>query len=539
MLNRGSNILALAVCISLLGACGDEDGSEGGGGSAAPTTAASEPEGTAVGSEATSASSAPESVPDGGRITVATFYRPNSFDPALSKSGTDYVYQYLIYDRLINLDPENGEPVPGLAESWQVGSDGLTYVLELRAGVTFQDGTPLDAEAVVSSLLRYQAEGQQSDLANVTGVAATGPLQVTLTLSAPDAILPTVLADRAGMIVSPTAVDQLGEGFAQAPVGAGPYRLASQSTGASVTFEPYVGYWNRDARPHLDALVFNIYDTSAAMVSALRSRVADLGLEVPATDVDVLEGTGDLEIVASTSPGFKLIALNTGIEPTSSVQIRQAINLAIDREQLLEVVFDGRGSVAYQPVQRGHVYYDDDLDPTWEFDPDAARDLVTESGLADVSMECVVLPGYGYETAGPIIQQNLADVGIDIELRMVTVPEALQAFVEDKTAPCFLANWSGRPDPAITIKQLFASDAVYNPGGTDYGIGAALDELVAIADPAVRGPAISSIIAELTSAAPYVPLYSDDYLVAVGTDVGGFVPALLSRPDLRTLYVES
>src|SRR5258707_4999894 len=176
--------------------------------------------GVARGSSA-GAQGAPKS---GGILRISAPANPASLDPATGGAGSDHAFLFTMYDTLTEWDFETLKPKPGLAESWKF-TDPNTLVLNIRAGVTFHDGTPLDAEAVKFNLERNKSDAKsniKADLGSMVTAEVTGPMQVTLKLSTPDAALPGILSDRAAMVVSPTAIKASSAGnVARAPVGAG------------------------------------------------------------------------------------------------------------------------------------------------------------------------------------------------------------------------------------------------------------------------------------------------------------------------------
>ena len=164
----------------------------------------------------------------GGVLKVSANANPSSLDPQTGGAGSDHTMLFPMYDTLVEWDYETLKPKPGLAESWSF-TDPQTLVMKIRSGVTFHDGTPLDAEAVKFNLERAKTEQRsniKADLATVASVEVSGPQQVTLKLSQPDAALPGILSDRAGMMISPAAVKASGN-IDRKPVGAGAYQFVS------------------------------------------------------------------------------------------------------------------------------------------------------------------------------------------------------------------------------------------------------------------------------------------------------------------------
>src|SRR5437764_4553208 len=173
----------------------------------------------------------------GGILRISAPANPSSLDPATGGAGSDHAFLFTMYDTMTEWDFETLKPKPGLAESWSF-TDPVTFVLNIRAGITFHDGTPLDAEAVKFNLERNKTDQKsniKADLAAMASVAVTGPMQVTLKLNTPDAALPGILSDRAGMMVSPMALKASSAGnVARTPVGAGAYAFVSWADGEQI-----------------------------------------------------------------------------------------------------------------------------------------------------------------------------------------------------------------------------------------------------------------------------------------------------------------
>ena len=196
----------------------------------------------------------------GGTLRISAPANPSSLDPATGGAGSDHAFLFTMYDTLTEWDFETLKPKPGLAESWSF-TDPTTFVLNIRPGVTFHDGTPLDAEAVKFNLERNKSDPKsniKADLASMASVEVTGPMQVTLKLNTPDAALPGILSDRAGMMVSPTALKAASAGnVARTPVGAGAYAFVSWADGEKIVVKRNEKYWKPN-RPYPDGIEFSI-----------------------------------------------------------------------------------------------------------------------------------------------------------------------------------------------------------------------------------------------------------------------------------------
>ena len=224
-------------------------------------------------------------------------------------------------------------------------------MLKLRKGVKFHDGTPFNAEAVRFNLARAQdkaTSSMSSELTSIDKVEVVDEHTVRLRLKAPDASLVLAFTDRAGMMISPTAVQKLGDQFGRTPVGAGEYRMVRWQPGSEARLERFADYYE-PGRPYLDAIVFKIMPDADTRVSALRSGQVDFIMEVPAQDFAGLKGERGLRAHEGPTLAYWRIFMNMAKPPLDKKGAREAINLALDRPSLLKTVIFGLGEVASQP----------------------------------------------------------------------------------------------------------------------------------------------------------------------------------------------
>jgi len=199
--------------------------------------------------------------PSGGTLRIAAIADVSSFDPPNSQANTDVMILYPLYDTLTRMDQATMEPLPGLARSWEF-VDPTTLRFELETGVTFQDGTPFDAAAVEFSIERHRDLSIYPELVNVEDVVVVDDDTVDFELSAPDASLINVLSERAGMIVSPTAVEEYGDDFGSHPVGTGPYVIDDYRSGDRLVLKRFDDYWG-DPVPGPDVIEYRFMLDSA------------------------------------------------------------------------------------------------------------------------------------------------------------------------------------------------------------------------------------------------------------------------------------
>lgn len=512
---KGVVALTLAVAMA---ACG------GGGGGGTSSGAAAD-EGAPV---------------EGGTLRVAYGYNPSSLDPYTGSSGADHVVLYPMYDTLISFTPDDLKPEPGLAESWEQ-PDPTTLVLSLREGLTFHDGTPLDAEAVKFNLERGKAEGSnvQADLATVESIEVVDERRVQLNLNKPDASLPLVLADRAGMMSSPTAYKAAGENFDRQPVGAGPLKFVSWQTGAKVTLERFEDYWDPE-KVHVDGLEISIIPEADTALNAVRSGQQDVTLAVQPQLVKQLESDQSLKVSVSPTVLHDIFYLDRSVAPFDNADVRRAFNLAVDREALLQASYFGLGEIARQPLPSAHWAHNPDLEDSYKRDVEEAKSLLAKAGYGNgLTVKTLVYPTTPDVRRGEILKSQLAEAGITLELVPTELTQAVQDFFGEQKQPMFLSSWTGRPDPATTFTLLFTEKSYYNSGHVAAPeVDAAVSEANAKTELDQRLDSLHRAAEQVNEDALYVPLVFRPFIVATTAKVNGYQANLLGKPKIASMWLE-
>lgn len=522
----------LAAAALALAACGGDDG---GGTDAGPADDGGDD--TSV-DDISGGDGAPGG--GGGVLRVAHPTGPSSLDPAQGNSGFDHIYLYPMVETLIDFTPETLEATPGLAESWEF-PDPQTLVLQLRDGVTFHDGTPLDADAVKYNLDRsmtWEHSNISGDLQNVDSVEVTGDLEVTVHLSTPDTALPLILADRAGMMVSPTAAEEAGADLGLAPVGTGPFTFDEWLTGDVVSMNRWDDYWG--PAPSLDRIEFSIITDADTRINAMLSGEQDFTFGANPRDIERIEAADGL--VADISPGLyhDEFYLNNGRPPFDDVRVRQAFNHAIDREALNEAKQYGAGEPAWLPLPSDHWAFPEELVPTYPYDPDLARELLGDAGYGDgLTIEVVGWSNDVDIRHAEIIQAQLSAVGITMEMTMTEVPQATAQFFDEKRFDAYLAAWTGRPDPSLTYSLLFSKDGYFNAAGLEVdGLEEQLRATREVDDLDERAEAFATATATIVDEALYVPLtFPPDFAIYTEA-LTGYEPNLLAKPKLAFVELD-
>src|SRR5262249_15990783 len=274
---------------------------------------------------------------------------PDRLDPAQGGTFVGRIVFAALCDKLIDIDAKLNYR-PQLATEWAWDQDGKALILKLRSGVVFHDGTPLDSEAVKANLDRYRTADysrRKSEVKSIANVVVVDPLTVRLELSEPDAPLLSVLADRAGMMLSPKALAAAGQNIADAPVCAGPFRFVERIAQQKITLQRFDSYWDR-SRIYIDRVVFQPMPDTTVRTANLLAAGLEVGERMEATDIKGLKQDKRVNIFASTALAYNTMSINIAHGPRASgsilakdARVREALELSIDRQALMQVVFDG------------------------------------------------------------------------------------------------------------------------------------------------------------------------------------------------------
>ena len=396
------------------------------------------------------------------RLTLTAIIGPTSYDIGQgAEYGNRSPFFQAVFDTMLQKNGE-GEIEPWLATDWEYNEDNTVLTLTLRDDVEFTDGTPLDAEAVVGSLERFR-DGTAPQAATLAGkeFAASDATTVTITQPAPDPSLVNLLSIAPGLIQAPSTFDD--PDSATEPIGSGPYVL---DTAASVTGTTYVytanpDYWNPDVVKY-DNLTINVIEDPTATLNALKAGEANGAKIVNNDTIPEIEASGwTIEANELDFQGLLLFDRAGTMAPElADVNVRKAINMAFDREALLEALQAGYGTVTEQVFPTTSVGYDEALDSTYEYDPDGAKDLLAEAGYPDgFTLNMMSTPAF--QTTFDLVAQQLADIGITVNF---TDP-GTGNFITDMLAPKYPATWMAleqNPDWQL-INFMIAPDATFNP----------------------------------------------------------------------------
>ena len=475
-------------------------------------------------------------------LVVGALTDPQTMDPAVGTLGTDIPFMYTVYDRLIDFEPKTLDMRPGLATSWKWSDDKKTLELKLRQGVKFHDGTDFNAEAVKFYIEYFKDSKRNLDLNSVIGVETPDASTVVLRLDKPNSALLGLLAERAGMVMSPTAIKALGKDIGQKPVGTGPFMLKEWAPGKSLTVVKFPGYW-KQGEPKLDAIEFRIIRNATSIVSALQSGQLDYVSSIDPVNLPVLQRNKNVRIAVEPTIAFGIVNLNSGMEPLNDVRVRKAIALSIDRQQLANAAFGGgvSGIPAVLPVPPSYWPSSPQFANAFTYQPDEAKKLLAEAGHPNgITLKMCAPANSGtplpHAKLVDIMREQMKAAGITVESTSVASNAACNDLYTKKTVPTFMANWTGRPDPAITYAQVLGTTTAFNLGRTVYGNAEeVIAKLLATSDRDEQKKLFEQLNQLWVDNVPMLPLYYYVNVVAYNAKVTGEEPNLLGRPYVRTM----
>lgn len=410
---------------------------------------------------------APLSAQASDTLSVGIVSDPVTLDPALMASFFELSVQYNLHEPLVHVTPES-EVEPGLAFVEEI--DPTTYAFELREGLTFHDGTPLDAAAVKANFDRMldpeTGSPRRSELGPLAEVEVTGDLTFTIRLSEPFAPFLQVLSNRAGMMVSPTALEELGEDFASRAVGAGPFRVVSWDRNSELVLEAFEGYWR--GTPEIARVVFRPMSDETVRLTNLRSGTVQLVDAVPPQMLGQLATQTGLTVKEQPGLGFNAFSFNTTAAPFDDVAVRQAFTAAVDPQTIVQAVNFGTGAVANGAIPPSLGWaHDPDFAP-FERGADVAQAILAEAGHdAAIPVTITVTNSPAAVRTAEVIQAQVNQAGFAASIRQID-SASLITVLRERDFDLSMSPWSGRSDPDGNMFNWFTVDGPNNfPGWED------------------------------------------------------------------------
>ena len=455
---------------------------------------------------------------------------PDVLDPTLARTYVGRIVFSSICDKLFDID-EKLNIVPQLALSHETSADGKTVTIKLRPGVSFHDGEKFDAEAAKYSLERHltmQGSFRRAEIAQIDKIDVVDPLTIRLSLKSAFAPLIAQLTDRAGMMVSPKAAKEAGDKFGNKPVCAGPYKFVERVAQDRIVVEKFAQYWNA-ANVHIDRIVYRPIQDSTVRLANLRSGSLDLIERALATDIKIIRADSKLKLATAVELGYQGITLNIAGGPRANTpfgkdwRVRQAFNLAIDREALNQVVFNGEFVVGNQWVNPQHPYYMAKF-PVPKRDVAAAKKLLEEAGVkAPYTLTLMTPNNPETRQVAEVIQAMVKDAGFDLKIQVVEFATSLNT-AEKGDYDIYMLAWSGRTDVDGNVFSFHSCKGPLNYARfCDEKIDATLTQARTVNDMAARKKLYEEAAEKLLKEGGVLYLYHRRLLIAHAARLTGYV----------------
>jgi dipeptide transport system substrate-binding protein len=416
---------------------------------------------------------------------------PEGFDPGLYTAGTTFdAAAHTVYNRLLEFKPGTTEPIPGLAESWEISDDGLQYTFKLRPGVKFQTTeffTPtrdLNADDVIFSYERqfktdnpwhqyvagaaweyFNGMGFPDLLASIEKV---DDMTVKFTLKQKEAPFLANVAMPFASIMSKEYADKLqADGkmnqLNQMPLGTGPFAFVAYQQDAVIRYKAHPDYWG--GKQKIDDLVFAITTDAAVRYQKLKAGECHLMPYPNSADVEAMKADPNLQVMEQEGLNVAYLAYNTTLAPFDKPEVRKALNMAINKQAIVDAVFQGAATPAKAPIPPTMWSYNDALEDD-KYDPEAAKKMLEEAGVKDLSMKVWAMPVarpymLNARRAAELIQSDFAAIGVKVEIVSYEWAEYLERSKAKDRDGAVILGWTGdNGDPDNFLHTLLGCAAV-------------------------------------------------------------------------------
>lgn len=481
-------------------------------------------------------------------------------DPHATGGWVTYHVTYNIFESFVKEDLTEADVVtpklvPGLATSWEISEDGTEYTFKLREGVTFHDGEPFNADAVMFNFERFwdtespnyfekSAAFVSAYTQWIKAVDKIDDMTVKITLTQPNyEWLRTGLQSYGQpLMISPKSVAEHGnEGIALNPVGTGPFKFVEREQGVKTVIERNDDYWGRKAK--LDRIIYRPLEDPATRVNALRTGEVNFVGVPPWDDVEDLKDEGFILTTNDNVPNYVFIHLNHKHPALQDKRVRQALNMAIDKEGLVNEIYAGTGRVEHGMLSPGTFAYDPDF-RFYDYDPEKAKELLAEAGYGDgLELNWDIFQYGTGELVESWIQRDLKKVGVDVKIQKYEWIAYLRRWASGMTDDIAM-NHIGWGMTYPSFIRIVASCGSFPPNGVNSGwycneeVDKLMNEAVTIKDETKAREMYQQINTMIMEDAAFVPLIADLQPIFIAPNVKGFVNPPNDWYDFSTVWIE-
>lgn len=493
---------------------------------------------------------------DDGEEKVLVFARggdSESLDPGSTTDGESSRVTRQVLEGLLEFEVDSFELKPGLAHDWNVSDDGLTYTFYLEEGVKFHDGTDFNAEAVKLNFERWADPSHEYAFANdnyvysmygtmfggyvgddghvIDEINVVNDYEIEFVLSKPLGFFLQNLGMTYFAITSPAALEEYGPTINENPVGTGPFKFVSWDKDEAIVLEKNEDY-RKEGLPKLDRVIFEVIPENAARLIALRSGDIDIMDGLNPDDAAGVESDDALVLHERGENNLGYLGFNVDKEPLGNKQLRQAISHAIDRETIVKALYAGYAAPGVNPLPPNYLGHNDDV-TGFQYDVDQAKKLLAEAGFEDgLEIELWTMPvARPYmpdpETVAEIIQNNLAQIGIDAKIVREEWAPYLEK-TENGEQQLYMLGWSGtNGDPDYFLSALFHSSNAGSSNTTFYNndeVDKLLDEAKIAIDQDERAELYKEAQKLIADDVPMIPLMHSRPVMATSSNVVNYIP---------------
>lgn len=462
---------------------------------------------------------------------LAVNVEPDTLDVHDSTSNASLGTMKCLYEGLVSLD-EKMQLVNLLAESWEPSADAKEFTFKLKRGVKFHDDTPFNAAAVKASFDRVLASDSKLKRHGYFGavidhVEVIDDSTVKLVAKQPFAAMVATIAHPSGGIPSPTAVQKYGADFGTHPVGTGPYKFVEWVRGDHIGLEAYQGYWSKEIGPAVPKLTIKGISEPSSLAIAVQSGEAQFAGPLNAPQAEQLKKAQGVVVQENDSISVYWVTLNNSKKPFDDKRVRQALNYGVNKEQVLKAAELGKGWIMDSPLAPGVYGYSSAK--TYEYNPEKAKQLLAEAGLAD-GFKTVLWTSAASKNRAVAVQGQLKQIGVEVEvvqMESAALTAETAKPVAESQIQMLISNWSPSTGDADWGLRPLYTKAQWPPAGstTSFYTNPQLEEYVLqglqFTDEAKRKEAYAQAQKLIMEEAPNIFLYAPQYFAANRDNVGG------------------
>lgn len=472
-------------------------------------------------------------------IVIAGKSDIKTLDPMGTNDTTSSIAHRHIYSRLVEIN-ENSETVGDLAESWEQVSD-TEWKFKIHEGVKFHDGTECKASDVKFSLERAKEMPRVKQYAEkIDEIIVDDDYNLTLKLVEPYAPLLASLSHTGTSIVPEAAVTAGGDAFWENPIGTGPMKFVEWAPNDHYTMERFDDYFKGAGKAH--TVTIRVMPEGGARTIALETGEIDMTIAVDAADVQNVEANSDLLALEKTSVAVEYLGLNCAKEPFDNKLVREAINCAIDKQSVIDVVLEGRGMAANSVINVNIPGWSEDIE-SYTYDPEKAKELLKEAGYENGFSTTLFTSGDVRNREAQLIQAQLKEIGIEVDIQLYEWGAFLDS-INNGEHDMFLSSWSNATmDPDASTFPLFHSANFGATGNRAFYSNPDVDALIesaqAESDNAKRMDLYKQIQTKLNEDAPWAPIFYGTTCTGVRKDLMGFIMHPAGANHYENLHYEN